>query len=1546
MMLLKTLNLVNQTPIKINITEAETETQTTKKEIAIIGMSGTIGSCKDLDSFWQCIVQGKDQIHKLSEGRISDIQGMLRSREEAETDKFYEAAFLDEIDKFDYEFYGMSPKEASLINPHQRLFLENVWSTLEDAGYGGGQLAGSNTGVFLGLMSDAGDEYRDYALKENPSMSGITSVGNMNSITAGRVSYLYDLRGPSMTIDTACSSGLTAVYLACQSIRTGNCEQAIAGSVKLDLAPIDRGDTDIDIISSDRKTRTFDDAADGTGSGEGVCSILLKSYQKAVEDGDHIYAIIKGAALNQDGSSIGLTAPNSIAQEEVIIQAWKDAGVAPETISYIEAHGTGTKLGDPVEISAINRAFSKYTNQLQFCAIGSVKSNTGHLNQASGLVSLIKVVLAMKNHVIPPTNHFKRPNRKINLIDSPVFVNDRCLNWDATNYPRRAGVSGFGLSGTNCHLIVEEAPERRVRNNLPKEEFYLIVLSAQYEKGIRILVNNYIQLVCQQPKIDLMNMCVTANIGRGHYTYRVAILFKDHLDLRWKLHRIAAQKSLEQMTIEGVYYGSTTRNQCEMGESSDPLNIELENINGNEAFSWQLLEKTALAYTQGSNVNWIKLYRGKKYQKMSLPMYPFQRNRCWVERTKVEKHPFLDCCVTDSIFGTIYKTMFSPSKHWILKEHKVNDYYTIPGVSYIEMIGELGRQCYGGGKFQIKDLVFLHPLIVGDHENKEVHTIIQKKDACFEFSIASKQQEHWVKHVEGKYYSFPKEALSNLEILGIKEKCIESKAVQYQYGENENIYLGPRWNVIESIQFGEGEALTRLKLSDAYQQDLEEFYLHPSLLDCAMNATIQMVGAGLYLPWGYKNIKVYSGLPKEFYSYVRRTDHGGDHAEAATFDITVADLNGSVLIDVTGYMVKKVNDPQKEFEKLAPKQESFYQIGWIKKDLTQHKTTEKQGTVLALMDESEECNRLISKLRTRGNSIVEIRIGETYEKINENTYKVASNEASYRKLFDDLKVADISSILHMLHMNRHEIHSKQQFEESKSTGVMSLYYLTRASLFRQIKQEIDIVLIASQVNEVTKQESELIPEAAALFGLGKVVRQECTKLKCRGIDIDFNTGTDEILKELEYGRESLVAYRNGQRYMQELQLLDIKNIPERNIAIRDEGVYLITGGMGGLGLEFAKYISKKRKVNLALLNRSKLPDRNRWKEIIKQNEDIKLIKKLEAIQEMEAASAKVNCYSVDVSEEEQLREVLEELRKKYGKINGIFHAAGVAGDGLLINKDEYTFQRVLKPKMDGTWLISQLTKQDPLDFVILFSSIGTLFGGMGQGDYTAANTYLDSYAAYENRKGRTVLCVNWPAWKETGMAVEYGKDQDGMFQSLSTKDAIQGFERVLGKDIHNVIISKMNQEYSMEEYPVLLQKDLQIGRKEKIQEDIRVYHHKTWNDENEKEPYDTIKHKLVAVWKNVLGFNYIDSKSNFIQLGGNSVLAVSLYRELEQEFPDLLDVSDIYTYPTIGQMAEYLYDQTGEGTQKKIIQEEEELDILLEKLSSGHITQEQIDELL
>lgn len=641
-----------------------------KNDIAIIGIACRVPGANTVDEYWENLKNGVQSVGKLPASRRKDIEIFLpEAVKSADVDPFMQAGYLDEIDQFDAPFFRLSPREAQMMDPYQRIMLEATWTALEDAGLAGAKLANTQTGVFVGRDHSIESDYKKLIVEPEP----LRVSGNWTGILARRISYILNLRGPSIVVDTACSSGLVAIHQACQSLRTKECDLAIAGGINILTLPFKVSGMNM-IESPEGVARPFDKKANGNVWAEGVGVVILKPLAKAMEDGDSIYAVIKGSAVNNDGASNGITAPSVEAQEDVIVRAWKDANIQPETISYVEAHATGSAFSDPVEIRGMINAFRKFTKRTNFCAVGSVKGSIGHPVAAAGLAELIKVIMAMKNEQIPPTVNYCEPNPYMNLHDAPVYIVEHLQEWKKGPEPRRAGISAFGFSGTNCHVVVEEAPAiNTVPTSLPYE---VLTLSAKSKDALKTLVTRYVEMMerscsgqgsaqqelmvqgglgqgsarqkalLRESVLELANLCFTANAGRGQYSHRLAIVCQSVEELFAKLTMLKnadwANFSLNE--AQGIYYGehrlvSETKRTQEAGELTEGMRLKLSKTAGvklqdliaNKVADRQLLAEVCQLYVTGAELNWEELYHGLNRRKVNLPVYPFERKRVWYE---------------------------------------------------------------------------------------------------------------------------------------------------------------------------------------------------------------------------------------------------------------------------------------------------------------------------------------------------------------------------------------------------------------------------------------------------------------------------------------------------------------------------------------------------------------------------------------------------------------------------------------------------------------------------------------------------------------------------------------------------------------------------------------------------------------------------------------------------------------------------------------------------------------------------------------------------
>ncbi|MGN7415802.1 SDR family NAD(P)-dependent oxidoreductase [Paenibacillus sp. SAF-068] len=1254
------------------------------KDIAIVGMALKLPQADSPGEFWDNIVSGTDSIRSFPASRVPDIHSYLQylgmSPDEIQ---FNENAYLDEIDKFDYAYFKMSPKEASLTDPNHRLFLETAWKAIEDAGYGGGKLVGSRTGVYLGLSNNIRDLYSRFIYDAEPESFAYSLVGNLASVAAGRLSFLLDLKGPSLVVDTSCSSSLVAITLACQAIKEGQCDQALVGGIKINLVPLKSDHIKIGIESTDWRTKAFDDDSDGSGIGEGAGVVMLKPLDKALEDRDQIYAVIKGYGVNQDGKSISIAAPNPEAQTEAILQAWADAGINPETVSYIETHGSGTMLGDPLEVQGIEQAFRRHTGKSQFCGIGSVKTNIGHLSEAAGVVGLIKSALSLKHKQIPASKHFHRPNRAIDFAASPVYVNARLRDWDTAATPRRSGVSAFGISGTNCHIVLEEAPTTTVKEPEIRGE-HLLTVSAKTQAALQTLITEYAHVLSQVEAQNVPSLCYTANTGRGHYSYRLLVTGQDAEELLLRLNEagqmIGSDGNFSKSTgpnghqSPGIYYGyhkvgndqnrpespATGGEEEHTGHRTMSLNPELAKMGKGQRAEQDMLDQIGMYYIQGAELNWELLYTGDGLRKTSLPTYPFTRTRCWFE------------------------------------------------------VPEAART-------------------------------------------------------------------------------------------------------------------------------------------------------------------------------------------AATADCSHA--------------VSEEPTPAR-----------FYRMNWRKADRTEPEPVQGTGAVLILKDEGKRGSGLIKRLKQSGRQVIEVGYGESFKQEPDGSFTVDGSESNFGELFAALGNTSISDIVHLFAVPTSAgIRTLQDLEHSQQKGVYSLFYLIRALIEHGSDNALNMMLVSEQVYEVTAGESRLSPEAASLYGLGKVLALEYPHITCRSIDLDESTGADELLQEMGSQDQSYTsAYRNGVRYIEELGEVQADALTDSPVHIQQGGVYVITGGTGGIGQEMAKFFASQAKVKLVLIGRTPVPARADWETLLNDPElESKTAARLRNFLEIEQQGSEVSCYAADVSDYVAMQDVLADVREKHGFITGVIHGAGVPAVGYLIRKTQETFDEVLHPKVQGAWILDQLTRQDELDFLVFFSSGLSLSSEVGQGDYSAANAYLDALSYSRSKSGLKTLSINWSSWKEAGMSVDYGFNVDAITKALPTEQATAGFFAALNKEVPRVLIGEFTYhprfaKALLTKFPFRFSEEMtkRLKEAEKLEESRQVApvaakRNKSANAHVELkgkdgEDYNGIERQIAGMYNEVLGFEELDIHDSFFDLGGDSILLNRLFSLLEDAYPGKMKLIHLFSYTSVHALSQFV----------------------------------------
>ncbi|HEX3030049.1 MAG TPA: beta-ketoacyl synthase N-terminal-like domain-containing protein, partial [Clostridia bacterium] len=591
--------------------------------IAVIGISGRFPQSWSVEEFWNNIKDGKECITEIPSDRWDWREHCQNSGNAAGKCKPRWGGFLPGVDQFDPLFFEISPKEAEYMDPRQRLFLEEAWHALEDAGYMGKRIRGKSCGVYVGVEEG---EYGFLAGEDGPLNS------NQNATLSARIAYALDLKGPNLALTAACSSGLVAVHQACQALRQGDCEMALTGGINLIISPlIYKGMGKSDMLSPDGKCYVFDERANGLVPGEAVAVVLLKPLSKAVADKDRIYGCIKASGVNYNGQANGITAPNSVAQAELIKNVYDRCHINPEEIQYVMAHSVGSKLGDPVEVQALTSAFGKYTGKKQYCAIGTVKPLIGHTFAASGVVSLIGMLMAMKDKTIPALYNYEHGNTFINFEESPFTVNKENIPWvTADNRPRLGAISTTGISGTNAHAVIEEyiPSVKATEYSFQDSSQQIMVFSAANDERLAAVVQQMLDYMKHKASegVSLRDIAYNLQTGREAMKKRMAFIASSKEEVCRKLEYLTST-TVEELSGNEVFIS---------GEESQGISRThirgMKNINAliEDALREKNLECLALAWVEGNTVPWENLYADGKVKKISIPTYPFTRRKCWI----------------------------------------------------------------------------------------------------------------------------------------------------------------------------------------------------------------------------------------------------------------------------------------------------------------------------------------------------------------------------------------------------------------------------------------------------------------------------------------------------------------------------------------------------------------------------------------------------------------------------------------------------------------------------------------------------------------------------------------------------------------------------------------------------------------------------------------------------------------------------------------------------------------------------------------------------
>ncbi|ESA35628.1 polyketide synthase, partial [Leptolyngbya sp. Heron Island J] len=1483
-------------------------------EIAIIGMAGRFPGAKNIDQFWQNLKNGVESIVSFTEDElIASGQDPSALRHPSYVKA---GAFLEEVDCFDANFFGFSPKEAEITDPQHRLFLECAWEALEDAAYNPGSYGGK-VGIFAGATLS---NYLLFnLLSQQKQISGDPTeifIGNENDHLPARVSYKFNLKGPSVNVQTACSTSLVSVHFACQSLLSGEADMALAGGVTVRL-PQKSGYLyqEKGILSPDGHCRAFDAKAQGTVFGNGVGIVVLKRLDDAIASRDHIYAVIKGSAINNDGAmKVGYTAPSLNAQASVIAEALEVSGVQADSVQYVEAHGTGTALGDPIEVTALTQAFRQSTTKKGYCRLGSVKTNVGHLNAAAGITGLIKTVLSLQHKVLPPTLNFETPNPDIDFINSPFCVNTELTEWQRNGTPRRAGVSSFGMGGTNAHVVLEEAPSHV--STTTSRPWQLLAVSAKTSPALDASTTKLAQYLNSSPEQNLANVAYTLQTGRKVFAHR----------------RIAVCQSVE----------------------------DAQQVLSSEA-SPRLL--TRQASQEAQTIIFMFPGQGSQYPNMAKEIYQTEAEfRFHIDRCSEILHPILGFDLREHIYPTttadhqrlqqtaisqvaIFVVEYALAQLWMswgirpkaMIGHSIGEYVAacLSGVLSLEDAlnviaarGQLMQQTSPGAMISVQLPVeeiepLLNPALALAVVNSPTLSVISgslEAIAQLEQQLTQSGVAHRRLHTSHGFHSVMMEP-----ILDDFRRCLE----QVAFKQPEVPYISNvtgTWVTADEVSNPE-YWLNHLRQTVQFQAGIQELLQQPNLV-------FLEVGAGRTLSTLLKQQS--QNLPHLTVLSSVRHPHD-QQSDVAHLLNTLGQLwLVGVSIDWAGFYAQEQRQrttlPPYPFERqrywLEPGlvtgakpsnqrqalDDWFYVPTWKRSHLPSPSAAEISASLaqywLVFAESNEVDNHFLQHLREMSHHVTVVRAGTGFYQVDETSYTINPDRADdYDTLIETLVAQNKipSKIAHFWTT------APAVLEEAEKKGFYSLLFLAQA-MGKHIDRSVQLIVISSQLHDVIGE--SVHPEAALITGPCRVISKEYPNFSCRSIDIPFPPTKDlievfsqNLIAEFSLtNADEMVAYRGQHRWLQDFEPVHLKTT--NDLPLRQNGVYLITGGLGSLALVLAEYLARTVQAKLVLVSRSPFPDQATWADWAVENEQPSDTgQKISLLQSLIQLGAEIEIVQGDVTNLAQMQAAISQAQAKFGALHGVMHAAGVAGGGIIQLKTSEQAARVLSPKVNGTQVLEAALLNLNLDFLVLFSSLNSIVGIPGQVDYCAANAFLDAIAMRRYARKQRTLVINWDTWADIGMAIKTQLPEGLKHQrdahlsyGIKSEEGVQAFQRALASGLPQVLVSTR---------PLDALRSQELGLKELAATESApavdtAYYSRPQLSNAYVAPRNTVEKVLIQCWQDLLKIEPIGIYDNFFEIGGHSLLATQLLSQIRDHFGVKLPLASLFETPTVSALADLI----------------------------------------
>jgi amino acid adenylation domain-containing protein/non-ribosomal peptide synthase protein (TIGR01720 family) len=1462
-------------------------------DIAVIGMACRFPGAATVDDFWRNLVEARHSIRTFTDEELlqaGENPALLR-------DPRYVRAYgaLSEPDRFDAAFFDISPREAEIIDPQQRVLLEVAWEALERAGYDPSRTE-SSVGVFAGAGMNSYALHHLHGRRDVRDRYGAFPllVASDKDHVPTRVSYKLNLTGPSVNVQTACSTSLVAIYFACESLIRGDCDMALAGGVTIRF-PQTAGYVHEEgmIFSPDGRCRAFDANAAGMVAGSGAGIVVLKRLDAAVADGDHIHAVVKGLAINNDGAvKVGYTAPSVEGQARVIGRALQRAGVSPETIRYVEAHGTGTPVGDPIEVAALTRAWRASTARTGYCAIGSVKTNVGHLDAAAGVAGFIKATLAVEHGIIPPSLHFNEPNPQLKIESTPFTVAATLTDWPADGHPRRAAVSSFGIGGTNAHAVLEEAPTLVAAPlERPSRPWHVLPLSARTSSALETTAHQLADALERAPGLRLQDVAYTLIAGRRRFSHRRALVCRD---------RDSAIRLLRGGQATGV---TASHDDTE--------------------------QRPVIFMFSGHGAQYPGMGRGVYDQE---PVFRQEIDRC---STLLKPHLGRD--VRDIIFGDdgdALRRMSTAQPAMFVLQYALAQLWMSWGVKPVAMIGHSAGEYVAAclaGVFSLDDALALIAtrgrliertaaggmvavaLAEGDlvprlHATLSL-AVVTAPGMCVVSgpldSLATFRRELEADAVDCQSIDVEVAAHSTLvePVLGEFREAVERTPLR--------VPEVPFASNVSGTWIGRDEATDAAYWTRHLRQTVRFGAGIEVLLGEHPTAALLEIGPGRSLTAPVLRHPARHPSQPVVATVRRSTDDEDDGAFLLT---ALAQLwTAGVQIDAESFHAgesrHRVPLPTYPFDRKrycidaapsparapARKQEVadwLYLPTWQRSALVPEPSLAGR-TCLLFADEGAAASSIEAHLKAQGCRVAVATPARMFAATGDRYTLDPADREHYDRLFRMLSDRPPDVILHLWSMRGH---AQAGVDDLLDRGFHSLLFLTQALAARGVSVPTRLAVVTAGAHRVVGNE-RLQPLQATVLGPVRVAPQEIEQLSCVQIDLaspdDAPASARYIVSEAYLpSQETAVAYRNGLRWIRQLAPLTVAQpSPPR---LRDGGTYLIVGGFGGIGLELAEEIARSVAApTLILVARSRGEARH-----------------AAAVERLRAANARVHTFAADIADREAMRGILERTRALAGPVLGIVHAAGIAGGGTIALRTRESVDLEFASKIRGTLVLHEVFSGEPLDFFFLCSSTVAITGGFGSVAYTAANAFVDAFAEASASRNEwhesAVMAVNWDRWQGVGMAVEIER----LHHTLTGETLDDGIERAEGRAVFRRLLGCAG----VSRVAVSPRDFEALERDTRAYQGSRVDARQVEGDLHERPeigvpyraPATATEETVAAVWGEVLGIERVGVDDNFVGLGGDSLVAVRIVSRLRRQFDIALPLRTLYEIPTVGALSRHI----------------------------------------